>query len=385
MNKWEDKYEKLKNGEFDARIDELKDKANNKTATKEEYKEYEKLSKSKNNLGKVENVLEYREKLKEELNELKQEVETRKDAVLANQESKKLEKELVKITEEIIKTEKELKDPEIKEDRKDELLAKREELYGKRDENNSRYAKAQKALEGEFSREGELKNLSKKEIEDKALLLKTRMSKCNMVAKNLLNGASWDTIDLKLDNWDKKYTKKKDVEKTKAENENSGKEGEVSAKPSLENKLGEFSEEDLISDSSAEKYKKNKQLMSEDKHPRLTKIKNWFKKILKKEEKMLPEPEEKGKSEKIKAASALNKTEESKEQDEDKSFREYIKAVAEKGMDGVSMEEKVAKQEKAERKLAEMRKANRAAEAEKFGQDYAEKSDYRNKDDGEER
>lgn len=91
MNKWEDKYSKLKNGEFDARIDELKDKANNKTATKEEYKEYEKLSKSKNNLGKVENVLEYREKLKEELNELKQEVETRKDAVLANQESKKLE------------------------------------------------------------------------------------------------------------------------------------------------------------------------------------------------------------------------------------------------------------------------------------------------------
>ena len=118
MNKWEDKYSKLKNGEFDARIDELKDKANNKTATKEEYKEYEKLSKSKNNLGKVENVLEYREKLKEELNELKQEVETRKDAALANQESKKLEEELVKITEEIIKTEKELKDPEIKEDRK---------------------------------------------------------------------------------------------------------------------------------------------------------------------------------------------------------------------------------------------------------------------------
>lgn len=388
MNKWEDKYEKLKNGEFDARIDELKDKANNKTATKEEYKEYEKLSKSKNNLGKVENVLEYREKLKEELNELKQEVETRKDAVLANQESKKLEEELVKITEEIIKTEKELKDPEIKEDRKNELLAKREELYGKRDENNSRYAKAQKALEGEFSREGELKNLSKKEIEDKALLLKTRMSKCNMVAKNLLNGASWDTINLKLDNWDKdkRFTRKKDeksVENTK--NENSNLEKEVSGNASLENKSEELDERDLFSDSKSEAYNKNKQLMFEKKHPRLAKIQSWFKKMFGKEEKMLPEPEEKGKSEKIKAASALNKTEESKEQDEDKSFREYIKAVAEKGMDGVSMEEKVAKQEKAERKLAEMRKANRVAEAEKFGQDYAEKSDYRNKDDGEER
>lgn len=376
----------------------MKDKANNKTATKEEYKEYEKLSKSKNNLGKVENVLEYREKLKEELNELKQEVETRKDAILANQESKKLEEELVKITEEIIKTEKELKDPEIKEDRKNELLAKREKLYGKRDENNSRYAKAQKALEGEFSREGELKNLSKKEIEDKALLLKTRMSKCNMVAKNLLNGASWDTIDLKLDNWDKKYTKKKDekqAEKAKIENGNSGKEeqqqletDELFANVFPEDKPEDFDDRDIISDSNAEEYNKNKQLMFEKKHPRLAKIKRWFNRILGKEEKMLPEPEEKqelGKSEKIKAASALNKTEESKEQDEDKSFREYIKAVAEKGMDGVSMEEKVAKQEKAERKLAEMRKANRAAEAEKFGQDYAEKSDYRNKDDGEER
>ena len=101
---------------------------------------------------------------------------------------------------------------------------------------------------------------------------------------------------------------------------------------------------------------------------------------------MLPETEEKGKAEKIKAASALNKTEESKEQDEDKSFREYIKAVAEKGMDGVSMEEKVARQEKAERKLAEMREANRKAEEKNFGPGYAKKSDYRrNKDDGEER
>ena len=174
-----------------------------------------------------------------------------------------------------------------------------------------------------------------------------------MVAKNLLNGASWDTIDLKLDNWDKKYTKKKDVEKTKTENENLGKEGEVSAKPSLENKLGEFSEEDLISDSSAEKYKKNKQLMSEDKHPRLTKIKNWFKKILKKEEKMLPEPEEKqelGKSDKIKAASALN-NEKPKEQDKgqdekDESFKEYIRAVARNGVKGANAERLAAWREK---------------------------------------
>ena len=390
MSKWEDKYEKLKNGEFDARIDELKEKESNKIATREEYKEYEKLSKAKNNLGKVENVLEYREKLKEDLKDLKQEIEIRRDAVLANLESKKLEEELAKITEEIIKTEKELKNPEIQEDRKNELLAKREELYGKRDENNSKYAKAQKALEGEFNREGELKDLSKKEIEDKALLLKTRMSKCNMVAKNLLNGASWDTINLKLDNWDKdkRFTRKKDeksVENTKTENSNLEK--EVSENASLENKSEELDERDLFSDSKAEAYNKNKQLMFEKKHPRLAKIQSWFKKMFGKEEKMLPEPEGNGKSQKIKAASDLNKTENAKEQNkernEDKSFREYIREVAEKGMDAADKEEKLARQEAAKEKLAQMREANRKNEAEKFGQDYADKSDYRNKDDDE--
>lgn len=402
MNKWEDKYSKLKNGEFDARIDELRDKENNKTATKKEHKEYEKLSKAKNNLGKVENVLEYREKLKEDLEDLKREIETRRDAVLANQESKKLEEELVKITEEIIKTEKELKDPEIEENRKNELLAKREELYGKRDENNSKYAKNQKILEGELNREGKLKNLSKKELEDNIVLLKTRMSKCNMVAKNLLNGASWDTINLKLDNWDKKFTKKKDekqAEKARIENGNSEKEeqqqletDELFANVFPEDKPEDFDDRDIISDSNAEEYNKNKRLMFEKKHPRLAKIQRWFNRILGKEEKMLPEPEEEqelGKSEKIKAASELNKAEEPKEQDkekgEDKSFREYIREVAEKGMDQVSREEKATKQKEAKRKLAEMRKANREAESKKFGQSYADKSDYRNNDDGEER
>ncbi len=43
-------------------------------------------------------------------------------------------------------------------------LQKREELYGKRDENNSKYAKNQKILEGELNREGKLKDLSEKRI-----------------------------------------------------------------------------------------------------------------------------------------------------------------------------------------------------------------------------
>ena len=212
MSKWEEKYEKLKNGEFDARIEELKQKKDNKTSTKEEYKEYEKLLKSKSNLRKVENVLEYRETLKKELKDLVKEIEIRKETFETNKKSEKIEEELNKITEEIIKTEKELKNPKLEEDKRKELRAKREALYGKRDENNYKYVENQKLLEKKLNREGSLKDLSKKEIEDKGILLITRISKCNMVAKNLLNGASWETINLKLDNWDKdkRYTRKKD-------------------------------------------------------------------------------------------------------------------------------------------------------------------------------
>lgn len=359
MNKWEDKLnaklEKLKKGDLEGIVNEKLGENADKRAR---YREMEKLLKAKNNLGEIENVLEYREKLKNDLKDLKQEIETRKDAVLANEESKKLEEELAEITEEIIKTEKELKDPEIKENRKNELLAKREELYGKRDENNSKYAKNQKILEGELNREGKLKDLSKKELEDNIVLLKTRMSKCNMVAKNLLNGASWDTINLKLDNWDKKFTKKKDekqVKKTKIENKNSSKEEEIFTKSSFENKTEEFDDKDIISDSNAEEYNKNKRLMFEKKHPRLAKIQKWFNKILgREEEKMLPEPEEKqelGKSEKIKAASELDKAEKPKEQDKgqdekDESFKEYIRAVARNGVKGANAERLAAWREK---------------------------------------
>lgn len=396
MSKWEDKYEKLRNGDFDDRIAELAEKRENKSATREEYKEYEKLSKAKQNLGKIDNVLEYREKLKKELEETKKEIKTRKEFGLINQESQKLEEELNKITNEIIETEKELKNPELNEDKKKELLKKREELYGKRDANNSKYAKNQNLLEDNINRKGELKDLSKEEIEDKGLLLKTRISKCNMVAKNLLNGASWDTIDLKLDNWDKKYTRNKDdknIIKAKPENENITARAEE--KKEVNEELGETEEMDVFSDSNAEAYKRNKQLMFEKKHPRLARIQNWFKKVFKKEDKLLTdgsEEQEIVQSEKIKAARKLNRSKENKEKVEnvektveDKSFKEYIKVVAEKGVEGASKEEATIREEQAKKKLEEMRKANREAEANKFGKDYADKSDYRNKDNSKER
>jgi len=57
MSKWEDKYEKLKSGEFNDRIDELKQKVEDRNATREELKEYKTLSKSKENLNQVNQII----------------------------------------------------------------------------------------------------------------------------------------------------------------------------------------------------------------------------------------------------------------------------------------------------------------------------------------
>lgn len=366
MNKWEEKYNKLKNGEFDSRIDELKEKHDNKSITKEEYKEYQKLLKSKESLSKVDNVLEYKEELKEELKKLELEKGSRENAIEASKETEKLEEELKKITEEIIKTENELKNSNLEEHEREALSAKRDELYARRDDNNARYVQNQKVLEKSLNRKGEFKNLSEEEIKNKENLLKSRISKCNMVAKNLLNGASWDTINLKLDSWNKLINKGEKLSK-KEETVNRTENNEMEDIFSSQEKEEEFKKL---------KAKEEKAAKFAEKHPRLAKIGNWFRKVFKKE-KSLPE---------LVAADDVIKTTENKEEkeiDSDKDFKEYIKVVAEKGIDGVKAEQKANRQQELKEKLEQMRAANRAAEAEKFGQEYADKSDFRTNNDDE--
>lgn len=178
-----------------------------------------------------------------------------------------------------------------------------------------------------------------------------------MVAKNLLNGASWDTINLKLDNWDKekRYTNKKEesvLEENKNKLENSEKEDlfENIFSETEKNSKG-LDEYDIISDSNAEAYNRNKQLMFEKKHPRLAKIQNWLKKVFGNKRKMLQEGKEI--ENKVVEDKVEDKVEEKVEDKtiDDISFREYIKVVAEKGMDGAETD----RQQKAKERLAKFR------------------------------
>ncbi len=369
MRKWEEKYEKLKNGEFDSRIDELKLKIDDKTATREEFKEYQKLEKSKGNIDKVKNVLEYREKAQLFLDDLKKELTIREDIKKADQESLKIEVELIQTEKELESVYTQLKDKTLDDEKRAELEAKKSLLIGKIDENNKKYVENQELLKGGLNRNEELKGYSDEQLQKLKLETSSRISKCNMVANSLVNGLSWDSIDLKLDNW-KRYTNKDKKLSNKDKTDDKSKPDETKGQSNGE-ETGKANEEEL-------RKKAEKRAQFEAKHPRLAKIGKWFNKLFGKD-KFLPEPT------KTKLQTEAEQSENKEILDVDKSFKEYIKQVAEKGMDGIAAEEKAARQVAAKEKLAQMRAANRAAEAQKFGQDYANKSDFRTNNDGESR
>lgn len=86
-------------------------------------------------------------------------------------------------------------------------------LNVKLSENQDKYVENQKL----FSRNQEkginsLFNLSKDELEKMSFDIGTKISKCNMVASNLMKGLSWNSVEIKLDNWEnKKFTSKEKV------------------------------------------------------------------------------------------------------------------------------------------------------------------------------
>ena len=68
---WEIQYEKYKTSEMKTKFEELKDKFERKTITKEENAEYQKMKKVMGNVPKVDNIKEYMDKLESELTALK--------------------------------------------------------------------------------------------------------------------------------------------------------------------------------------------------------------------------------------------------------------------------------------------------------------------------
>ena len=321
MRKWEEKYEKLKNGEFDTKIDELKLKVDEKKATREEYQEYQKLSQAKQSISKVENVIAYREKLSLLLEDIKKEEQARKDMQKASEESLKIEEELKGIEEELKTVFDELKDKSLTPEKKVELESKKSELEGKRNDNNKRYLENQAVLKTNLERTEKFKG---EDLESLKLDTSSKISKCNMVANSLVNGLSWDSIDLKLENWkNRKFTQKDEksvdpIEAARRAREQKVKEFKLN--PDLDKEFGEL-------DSDLENNNKP-DLTFADKHPRLAKIGNFFKGI---KDKITRKA--KSETENTETKEPAKKEEKTKEEPKKlkDDFKDYIKYVAEYG------------------------------------------------------
>lgn len=228
---------------------------------------------------------------------------------------------------------------------------------------------------------GKLAELPEEELSGKRTNISSKISKCNMICGKLIEGYSWDSIDMKLEQWqDRKLTSKKETadkmrnaakedKKEKAERTSSqAREGAGRELGKGKATIGRTNQEDSKEKPEEEKAGPLVEVSEFDrKHPRLAKIKNFFKRMgqsikntsTDKEDLEEIEKEAEGKVEKVakgkeeKSPISQEKTPEAKAKEEADDFRAYIKVVADKGMKQADKERLEAKKEALKQKLAE--------------------------------
>lgn len=233
------------------------------------YKDFEK------NKGKIANILEYRKSLEAKLDKLpkdtSQEVETKKQEI--NNMAKIIDTYLKKIEQtkaEIKVAEKKLAEiPEEDSTKKinqrasvkllTSILQTYEQVVGENQDKQSDLYREITTLEEEG------KGFDKS-AENKKMLYERRITKCNIMASNLLEGKDIGDIDLKVEQPQGKFTPannkiKKQIQSAREENE---KEENIKAGNEKEN------DEEVLPVEVSE---------FDEKHPRLAKIKNFFKNI----------------------------------------------------------------------------------------------------------
>ena len=293
--KWEKDYEKYSTMNLDDEIKKLEGEVRNlrtsqagiKDSTSKEYKdgkanqkekekEINKMKALKQNMPQVKRVIDQKDKLTnrlKQLNEQKKEVE---DTKKLGQEGKKLEDELNKLLENEKKIKEALKNPKLT----DESRAKLQESLNKN-------ALAQKSNHEKFSaNQLELTEklnspLQKKDFEKEIQATKNMLSKCNFIGRNLMEGKRMQEITTDLSKWeDKKFVDKTAETKKKTEK---SKEPEKTEKPKEAEKGGK-SKDDITEYEKAVNEKINEEDKDlaeisefDQKHPRIAKVKNFFK------------------------------------------------------------------------------------------------------------
>lgn len=304
MKVWEKQYRAHIHGEMNDRIDELKEKATNRTITKEENKEYERMKKIDENLIKVSNLLRFRRTLLDLKEMIEDELVRREPSKENNSKQEQaLEDELKQLKQEREELTSKLKNPETSDADKEKYEKQLKTCKAKIDRNQLRYSmlatKKQKSEEKEVSKENQLEKMSSEELKAQYRKICIKISRCNFYAGKLMKGQNIEsikTMDEKKDWENGKY--EIDIKKLKARAEQAKKikenreivkaavrqDAEIAPIKDLKGKIASevnryMEEEPKFSREN--EYEEELALAEvskfDERHPRLAKIKNWLK------------------------------------------------------------------------------------------------------------
>lgn len=297
--KWEKDYEKYSTMNLDDEIKKIEGEVNNlrtsqagiKDTTSKEYKdgktnqkakesEIKKLKALKQNMPQVKNVVEQKKKLEEKLKKLYEQKKEVEDTKKLSEKSNKLEEDLKKLLEEENKIKETLKNPKLTDEQKSKLQTALDKNTLAQKENHNEFSDTQQKLTEKLN-----SPLQKRNFDKEIQATKNLISKFNFIGRNLMEGKRMQEITTDLSKWeDKKFTDKEGTAKDKKENSEEPEKQKIS-KPektsdSEKGKTTKKVEENIEEyEEAIEKEDKDLIKVSEfdEKHPRIAKIKDFFK------------------------------------------------------------------------------------------------------------
>ena len=373
--RWVTWYKNFKSESMQARFKELEEKLQNKNISQEEYKEYQSMQKVKNNIPKVDNLIEFIDKLETELDTLKAEYnerERRTEEIGIEGLEKEIELNL-KQQDELLEKRKIINKRIEETDDKEEITKLKAEKEGidqdlsklkfQANENNKRFAESKNKEAEAKNSKNVLSKYSNEELRARCFKISSMISKCNMVATNLMKGLSIDSIQVKLEDWkDKKFTSKTPLPLSRAEKikeKESKKENDIEEQ--IENRFEVISRESLEPENSVLPIEQND---FEKAFPRLAKRfpnmkDNFLGKALLKAKNLFKADKQEEKEEDDNQKTTVLPKKENKKQNE--LFRDYLKydvlEVAEKGLEQ-------ARKDRIEQKRNEFKKVQEAKHSE---------------------
>ena len=304
--KWEIEYESLKDKNIDQEIKKLnakikrlsgkeiegtnpqeyrKNKLENDKKISDLQNEVERLGKLKENLPQVERTVRFRDaqmQRLEKLNQGKKDYEASlQETKKLSDEAKKLEDELAKLREQEAKINEALKAPNLSDENRKKLEQAKIQNTQKQTQNHNDFSDNQKKLSLKLNNP-----LPKRDFDKEIQATRNMISKSNFICRNLMQGKKMEEISVDLKAWkDSRFTDKSN--ETQAKKENSKPEGskeeqkfaevEQGVQQQIANEEVEKGTEQQVAAEEVEDNKPVKVSEFDEKHPRLAKIKNFFK------------------------------------------------------------------------------------------------------------